>query len=261
MTNCNSGNIYVSGAETKTAIQASNNRSRYYAELAKQYKDEAKEFRDDAQYYALQNADVTKAYVDEIDVTLRNLIATKQNSGNYALSSEIPTKLSELTNDTLFVNSTELGNAISAQAALTTTEIGNSISGKLNKDCDNLSSTGKSKVVSLAHELDWANAVTVSTTNSSSNQTYTAASDGLFFASALSQGSSASRGVYCYLYPKDSNDTLQYGDSGGFVGTASQLLSRNSWVLLKGEKIEYLIYASGAGTLDTRAVFIPFKES
>lgn len=130
-----------------------------------------------------------------------------------------------------------------------------------NTNLSNLTSTGKDKVVALANELDWANAVTVSTTNSSGYQSYTAASDGLFFASALSQGSSASRGIYCYLYPKDSNDTFQYGDSGGFIGTASQLLSRNSWVLLKGEKIEYTIYASGAGTLDTRAIFIPFKKA
>lgn len=104
--NCSGSNIYVSGSETKKAIEASNNRSRYYAELAEKYKNEAKELRDSAQYYAEQNSDVTKAYVDEIDVTLRNLIATKQNSGDYALNSAIPTKVSDLTNDSGFITAT-----------------------------------------------------------------------------------------------------------------------------------------------------------
>lgn len=101
--NCSGQNIYVSGSETKNAIQASNNKARYYAELAEKYKNEAKELRDSAQYYAEQNSDVTKAYVDEIDVTLRNLINTKQNIGDYALNSSIPTKVSDLTNDTGFI--------------------------------------------------------------------------------------------------------------------------------------------------------------
>ncbi|MCQ2744037.1 MAG: hypothetical protein MJ230_04480 [bacterium] len=128
MSNCNNHNgsnsIYVSGSETRGAIQASNNKARYYAELAEQYKNEAKELRDDAQYYAEQNSDVTKTYVDGIDSALRNLIATKQNSGNYALEDELPTKLSELQNDTSFVNSTALQNAVDSVLPSTSGKVG-----------------------------------------------------------------------------------------------------------------------------------------
>lgn len=104
MQHCNNCNeIYVSGSSTKYAIDVSNNKSRYYAELAEQYKNEAKEFRDNAKYYAEQNSDVTMSYIDSLEVTLRNLISAKQDSGNYALVGDIPTKLSDLDDDSNFI--------------------------------------------------------------------------------------------------------------------------------------------------------------
>ena len=110
---CNGTNIYISASDTRQAISASNNKSRYYAELAEKYKNEAKELRDSAQYYAEQNSDVTMGYINELEVSLRNAINTKQNAGNYALSSDIPQDLSVLNNDTNFVNSTQLNSAVS----------------------------------------------------------------------------------------------------------------------------------------------------
>lgn len=76
--NCDS--IYVTGAETAHAMDITNNKARYYAELAETYKNEAKEFRDTAQYYAEQNSDVTMSYIDSLEVALKDLIDEKQDA-------------------------------------------------------------------------------------------------------------------------------------------------------------------------------------
>jgi len=106
--NCSGNNIYVSGSETRTAIDVANNKSRYYAELAEGYKNEAKNFRDSAQYYAEQNTNVSISYVNELEGTLRTLIGTKQAAGDYALNSSIPTKVSDLTNDSNFATVSQI---------------------------------------------------------------------------------------------------------------------------------------------------------
>jgi len=103
--NCCGNNIYVSGSETRNAIDVTNNKARYYAEIAEAYKNEAKEFRDSAQYYAEQNSDVTMSYIDELEVRLQDSINSKQDSGNYALESDIPEKLSDLEIDADFLSS------------------------------------------------------------------------------------------------------------------------------------------------------------
>lgn len=255
----NSSNIYVSGSETKNVIQASNNRSRYYAELAKKYKDEAKELRDSAQYYAEQNSDVTKAYVDEINVTLRNLIATKQDSGNYALSSEIPTKVSDLTNDSSFMSSTDVGNAISAQALLTTAEISTSASAKANKDCDNLSATGKTTVVTLAHELDLSNTVTVASANTTSG-TYTPTSDGVFYVYACCSGGSAAKSCYANISfsAYDGTDSI----CGGWDTGSGTYYIQSGWLpVLKNITVYYRSYATGGTYNYVHAKFIPYKKA
>lgn len=106
--NCGGNNIYVSGAETKKVIEVSNNKSKYYAELAETYKNKAKEYCDTARYYAEQNSDVSMNYIDTLETTLRNLINTKQDAGNYALASAIPTATSDLTNDSGYITSSTL---------------------------------------------------------------------------------------------------------------------------------------------------------
>ena len=106
--NCGGNNIYVSGAETRTVIEVSNNKSKYYAELAETYKNKAKEYCDSARYYAEQNSDVSMNYIDTLEATLRNLISTKQDAGNYALSSSIPTVTSDLTNDSGYITNSAL---------------------------------------------------------------------------------------------------------------------------------------------------------
>ncbi len=102
---CGGTSIYVTGAETGQAMDITNNRARYYAEMAESYKNEAKEFRDSAQYYAEQNSDVTMSYIDSLEVSLRDLIDGKQDVGEYALSSDLPEKLSDLETDDAFLSS------------------------------------------------------------------------------------------------------------------------------------------------------------
>ncbi len=106
--NCTENNIYVSGAETRTVIEVSNNKSRYYAELAETYKNKAKEYCDNARYYSEQNSDVSINDVNNLEATLRNLINSKQDAGEYALASAIPAKTSDLTNDSGYITSSAL---------------------------------------------------------------------------------------------------------------------------------------------------------
>ena len=259
---CPNSHYYITGSEIRNAVEVSNNQSRYYAELAEKYKNEAKELRDNAQYYAEQNSDVTKAYVDAIDAALRTLIAAKQDSGNYALSSEIPTKVSDLTNDSSFVSSADLGNAISAQALLTTAEINTSASGKANIDCDNLSATGKTKIVTLANELDWTNAISVSTTSSTSTQTYTTATDGTMFLTAFASGGTS-------LKRAQADFTVDaFTGTSGFYGnyingyTATSAGAACSCHFAAGTIVTFLLVATGGSNNNQcQALFVPFKKS
>ncbi|MBE7710864.1 MAG: hypothetical protein E7Z92_01855 [Cyanobacteria bacterium SIG31] len=98
-TGTSGGELKISLNNTKQIISATNNKAQYFAELAEKYKNEAKEHRDNAQYYAEQNSDVTITYIESIKNSLEEKISEKQDSGDYALKSEIPVKVSELAND------------------------------------------------------------------------------------------------------------------------------------------------------------------
>ena len=54
------GNLEISVSGMKQTVEATNNRARYYAEQSLKYRDEAKMYAENAQYYADQNADVSK---------------------------------------------------------------------------------------------------------------------------------------------------------------------------------------------------------
>lgn len=107
-TNSPKGEYTLSISNTKQAIALTNNKARHYSELAEKYKNEAKEFRDTAQYYAEQNSDVTYEYTNNVKNELLSLIQTKQDSGNYAVKEELPTKVSELYNDSHFTTFEEV---------------------------------------------------------------------------------------------------------------------------------------------------------
>ena len=93
------GELRISINDSKQTISATNNRAKYYSDLAERYKDEAKEYRDNAQYYAEQNSDVTYSYIDSVKSELNEKINRKQDLGDYAFRSEIPINVGELVND------------------------------------------------------------------------------------------------------------------------------------------------------------------
>lgn len=103
-TNSPKGEYTLSLSNTKQTIALTNNRAQYYAQLAEKYKEEAKEYRDNAQYFAEQNSDVTYEYINTIKSELIAKIDAKQNVGDYALRAELPTKNSELLNDSNYAN-------------------------------------------------------------------------------------------------------------------------------------------------------------
>ncbi|MBQ7764997.1 hypothetical protein IJ384_06510, partial [bacterium] len=112
----NGAELNISAPSIKQAISATNNRAQYFAEQAKKYSDEAKSYRDNAKYYAEQNSDVSFEYIDNVKAGLEFQISQKQNKGDYALKNELPKKLSELDNDTEYVNKTEFNDAIDANS-------------------------------------------------------------------------------------------------------------------------------------------------
>lgn len=95
--------MQISVGSSDYAVSVTNNRAQYYSEQAKKYRDEAKISRDEAKYYAEQNSNVTFEYIEGVKSSLVEQINTKQIQGDYALSSDIPTKVSELENDSGFV--------------------------------------------------------------------------------------------------------------------------------------------------------------
>lgn len=107
-----SGQLKISTSDIKQTISATNNRAQYYADLAKKYRDEAKLHRDNAQYYAEQNSDVTFDYINGIRSSLEYQISLLQPAGDYALKEELPVNVSELENDSLYINETQLDSAI-----------------------------------------------------------------------------------------------------------------------------------------------------
>ena len=107
-TNSSQGEYTLSLSDTKQTVVLNNNKAKYYAELAEKYKNEAKEYRDNAQYYAEQNSDVTFEYINNIENRLLSQIETKQNIGDYATRGELPTKVSDLYNDSNYAISDDV---------------------------------------------------------------------------------------------------------------------------------------------------------
>lgn len=107
-TGSTSGELRVSLTNSKQVINATNNKAQYYADMAKTYRDEAKKFSEDAQ----KNTNVTVNYINEIQTSLDNKINTKQDCGNYALVSDIPENVSELTNDSNYQDAAAVNNKI-----------------------------------------------------------------------------------------------------------------------------------------------------
>ena len=94
--------LKVSTNKTQKTIDLTNNKAEYYAELAEEYKNEAKKFMEQSQYYAENNADITVEQFNALEDSLED----------YALKSELPMKVSELQNDSLYVKESEMESAL-----------------------------------------------------------------------------------------------------------------------------------------------------
>lgn len=99
------GELSVSFNNTRKSIEVTNNRAKYYSDLASQYKDEARELMELAKFYAEQNSDVTMSNIKDLEVSLLAQIAQKQEVGDYALKSEIPVDNNQLTNGAGYITS------------------------------------------------------------------------------------------------------------------------------------------------------------
>ena len=113
------GNLEISVSGMKQTVEATNNRARYYAEQSLKYRDEAKMYAENAQYYADQNADVSKEDLFNLKLELQKEIAAKQDVGNYALKEELPVNVSELKNDVNYVNDKQLLEKVPDQTGCT----------------------------------------------------------------------------------------------------------------------------------------------
>ena len=94
--------LKVSTNKTQKTIDLTNNKAEYYAGLAEEYKNEAKKFMEQSQYYAENNADITVEQFNALEDSLED----------YALKSELPMKVSELQNDSLYVKESVMESAL-----------------------------------------------------------------------------------------------------------------------------------------------------
>lgn len=187
----NTSNFPANRDKIKKVIHVTNNRAKYYSDLALKYKNETKELRDSAKYYAEQNADVSMSYINTLEATLRRDIALKQDSGDYALTSEIPQKVSDLTNDSQFVTSTELSTAVSncqiqVESSITTLSQNttSSLNNKANKDLDNITNSAERLIAGMS----MPSSTYINLTLGASGSTYTAPANGWFMGSATGNG-------------------------------------------------------------------------
>jgi hypothetical protein len=130
-----------------------------------------------------------------------------------------------------------------------------------NKNLSNLTATGKTKVVNLAHELDFANAITVSSTSSNSTQTYTPTADGMFFVISYIEGGSSTKTCSTYIVKnKLLSSNHMYGNT--MSGTGNAYMTSINWYAKSGEQITYYMYTYGSATYkECQATFVPFKKS
>lgn len=134
-------------------------------------------------------------------------------------------------------------------------------SGFATKDLDNLSATGKDKVVSLAHELDFANASSISTTSSSYAQAYTCTDDGVIILQVSSYTtSSTTKGSHVKLWCNSDVVGEFWTGFGGGVANSADYKSL-MYHYKKGDYASFIIYSSGYGSNTVSARFVPYKKA
>ena len=128
----------------------------------------------------------------------------------------------------------------------------------LNNDLGNLSATGINNLIQYAHKLDWDNAIIVSTTNSTSANTFTPNVDGMLSLYIHTQSASAGQTKSVTAYLQRGTDYLSYirygGDASQYAG--SYLIPVENSIIYT-----YLCNAIGGTTNTTLLRFIPYKKS
>lgn len=240
--------------QQKNIIHVTNNRAKYYSELALKYKNEAKELRDSAKYYSEQNSDVTLAYVNSTAVSLQRAIDSKQDLGDYALSSDIPQNVSELTNDSQYINDTELQSAVgdcesytdTAVTTLSNTTTSNLLA-KADSTLDNITTTAQV----MLSGMSMPSSTYVGLTLGATNTFYIAPTNGWFAVGKAASGNNQSMAIV--------NETAKIIISGGPANAAGQEL----YVYMpcsQGDKC-YVNYNLGGVTIFFRFVYAQGSES
>lgn len=129
-----------------------------------------------------------------------------------------------------------------------------------NKDLSNLTTTGVNNLIQYAHELDWDNVITVSTTNSQSIQTYIIPSAGLFRCYMRSQTSAGNvKQNICQILDENNNPISGGGFNFPSNVAVTTLLQSASKICIKNETVRFLMYGNGMVTNSGEAIFVPFK--
>ena len=139
--------LTISTVDLNQVITATNNKAQYFAEQAKKYKNEAKEFCDNARYYAEQNSDVTKAYVDGIAQALETQISAKQDSGEYVTTENLTDNLAtkyDASNPSNYQTLSQVNSVISTHNNELTAH-GDLFDEKADANLSNLSATGEAR--------------------------------------------------------------------------------------------------------------------
>lgn len=136
---------------------------------------------------------------------------------------------------------------------------------KADTNLSNLTATGKNYVTTLAHELDWNNAITVSTTASTSAQTYTPTVNGILFITSSMESGSGYKVSSAYIVKSELASTYNiYGNTVTATGSGGSTVATVSinWYCEANEVVTYYMYYTGTATYkECQATFVPFKKS
>lgn len=147
-----------------------------------------------------------------------------------------------------------IANSIKTDIQVDIDEIATDLNGKADVDLTNINAIGKNKVVTLAHELDFASAFTVSTTNSSTAASYQCPDDGCLFGDAFTTNTSAAS-----LQVLLNLNNYEVGTVWNNYST--YLHERRLLPVVKGQSVIYTIYANGGTNKSASLTFIPYKKA
>ena len=205
----------------------------------------------------LADTNIETASKDFVNNNFQKLSEKNQANGYAGLDKNGKLPLNKLSSTKLSNFNDDLGiNPVHTHSQYLTTH--QSLSGCADTDLSNLTSTGKDNLIKLAHELDWDNAIAISTTSSTTNQTYTCLADGIIYLQVVGAGTGSSG--------TEISTTAQFYINEGYIGNSNwQKYARsqtcfNYLAFKRGDVVSFNIYGSGP-SITASAVFVPFKKS